>query len=157
MALFWVVKLFSVERLACVFHPPPRSASGLAWWHLSLAQLEHHSRPTETNSTLLEPCFNNAYTDHPGMKGTPDYWPGPLWWWVVHCGWWPRPSWPDADACPPGCWWGRAPPWFHWQPWCQTGPWRTEREYMSPYHQQQGRLREGLQAEKKKNVDFFFF
>lgn len=27
---------------------------------------------------------------------------------------------------------------------------------MSPYHQQQGRLREGLQAEKKKNVDFFF-
>lgn len=51
---FWVVKLFSVELLglACVFHPPPRSASDLAWWHLSLAQLEPHSHPTDTNSAL---------------------------------------------------------------------------------------------------------
>lgn len=122
---FQFVKFFSVElyRLACVFHPPPRSASGLAWWHLSWAQLEHRSHPTEKNITLeYEPSFHNSYVEGPVMRETPDHWPGPRWWWAVRCGWWPQPSWPDADACPPGCWWGRALPWFHWLPWCQTGP-----------------------------------
>lgn len=60
------------------------------------------------------------------MKETLEHWPGPLWWWAVRCGWWPRPSWPYADACPPSCWWGPALPWFHWPLWCRTGPGERE-------------------------------
>ena len=42
-----VKKQSALNCQTSLFHPPPKSASGLAWWHLSSVQWELHSRPAD--------------------------------------------------------------------------------------------------------------